>query len=88
MASAPKSAVPPFSMTEPRYDQKTFQGRLKTMMNIVNPAMLFVSDARLQAAEQLLQEFKVRSPSLLLRCSCALKVTAAAAGGCGGRGRR
>lgn len=59
MAAEPRDAVPKFSLDKPRYDQSTFLGRLKTMMTIVNPMMLFVTDEKLQKAQELLQQFKV-----------------------------
>ena len=49
--------VPKFAVGADRYDQATYQGRLSSIRELVDPRTLLVSDAELAAAQALLAEF-------------------------------
>ncbi|XP_065883360.1 sideroflexin-5-like [Dysidea avara] len=49
---------PPFKLGEPRYDQSTFQGRLRHFFDIVDPRTLFTTKKQLQEAIELLDKVK------------------------------
>ena len=37
-------SVPPFSLSGARYDQSTFAGRYRRMLDVIDPRTLFVRD--------------------------------------------
>ncbi|GAA6043575.1 hypothetical protein JCM8097_005261 [Rhodosporidiobolus ruineniae] len=49
---------PPFDITQPRYDQKTYIGRLRHFAEITSPLTLFASSSDLKAAQQLIKEYQ------------------------------
>lgn len=49
---------PPFSLGKPRFDQRTFSGRLRHFMDIIDPRTLFTSEAKLQRSIKFLDDFK------------------------------
>jgi len=52
------SAVPPFTMDAPRYDQSTFNGRLMGMLTTIDPRTLLLSSADLKKSQAIIEEFK------------------------------
>ncbi len=50
--------VPPFSLSESRYDQSTFMGRYRTFLQSTDVRTLFIGDDELNAAKKLVQQFK------------------------------
>jgi tricarboxylate carrier len=52
------SAVPPFTMDKPRYDQGTFFGRLLGMYDYIDPRTLLLSSAELKKSQGIIEEFK------------------------------
>ena len=51
-------AVPPFSLTKPRFDQSTFMGRYRSFLQSTDCRTLLIGDDALDAAVKLLDEFK------------------------------
>lgn len=49
---------PPFVLGKPRFDQSTFQGRLRHFVDIVDPRTLFTSERKLESSVQLLRDFE------------------------------
>ncbi|GAA5916708.1 hypothetical protein JCM6882_005782 [Rhodosporidiobolus microsporus] len=49
---------PPVDITQPRYDTKTYIGRLRHFAEITSPLTLFASSSDLKAAQQLLKEYQ------------------------------
>ncbi|RMX47467.1 hypothetical protein pdam_00002114 [Pocillopora damicornis] len=43
--TVPSFGYPKFSLSEPRFDQKTYLGRLKRCLDVTDPRTLFVSEA-------------------------------------------
>ncbi|CAH3139708.1 unnamed protein product [Pocillopora meandrina] len=56
--TAPSFGYPKFSLSEPRFDQKTYLGRLKRCLDVTDPRTLFVSEKKLQDSIQLLKQFE------------------------------
>ncbi|XP_011408559.1 PREDICTED: sideroflexin-5-like [Amphimedon queenslandica] len=52
------SVYPPFVLDKSRFDQSTFNGRLRHFIDIVDPRTLFTSNQRLEASVKLLEDFK------------------------------
>ncbi|XP_051894583.1 sideroflexin-5-like isoform X2 [Pristis pectinata] len=50
---------PPFAPGRARFDQSTFSGRFRHFLDIIDPRTLFVTESRLKAAVQLLEDFKL-----------------------------
>ena len=57
-SSSSSSLVAEFRLGESRYDQSSFLGRLQHFLDVVDPRTLFVSDAQLQNAVDLLRAFE------------------------------
>eukprot|EP00959_Pyramimonas_sp_CCMP1952_P434295 9094267-Pyramimonas_sp.AAC.2 len=51
--------VRPFSLTEDSFDQTTFMGRCRKMMQITDPRVVLISEHRVRYALKLLREFQV-----------------------------
>jgi len=45
------------NLDKPRYDQNTFNGRLKHFLNVIDPITLFTTDKQLKAAVKLLDDY-------------------------------
>lgn len=60
-AAAGAAEYPPFVLGRARYDQSTFHGRFRHFLDIIDPRTLFVTEHRLKAAVQLLEDFKYDS---------------------------
>ena len=52
------TAVPPFSLERPRYDQSQFLERARHFFELTNPRTLLTTDAELKSAKTLLQQFR------------------------------
>ncbi|XP_062578380.1 sideroflexin-5-like [Saccostrea cucullata] len=50
-------AYPPFKLGKPRYDQSTFDGRLRHFFDVIDPRTLFTSKEELQRSIKLLDDF-------------------------------
>ena len=50
VATSPSGARP-FSLTEPKYDQSTFEGRLKSILLKIDPRNVFITDEELSDAQ-------------------------------------
>ncbi len=57
-AKSAESNVPKFKLGKPRYTQDTFEGRLRTILNQIDPRTLLISDEELDKAQTLLKRFK------------------------------
>ena len=58
-ASAPVAAdVPPFTAAGNRYTQATYAGRLRTILTLIDPRTLAISDAELERCQALLRDFE------------------------------
>jgi len=53
-----KDAPKPFSLTTPKFDQSTFDGRFYAMLDVIDPTMLLTTEAQLTEAKQKLADFK------------------------------
>ncbi|XP_030620599.1 sideroflexin-5b isoform X3 [Chanos chanos] len=51
-------ACPAFQLGKPRYDQSSFLGRLRHIIDIIDPSTLLVSEKRLNECVKLLDDFK------------------------------
>ncbi|XP_064382476.1 sideroflexin-5-like isoform X2 [Halichondria panicea] len=49
---------PPFVFGQPRFDQSSFQGRLRHFLDVVDPRTLFTSERKLKDSVKLLDDFK------------------------------
>ncbi|EEQ99573.1 sideroflexin, putative [Perkinsus marinus ATCC 50983] len=49
---------PEFSLDRPRYDPKRYKGRLKQIVTMLDPRLLFKTDEDVMAAKELLQRFR------------------------------
>lgn len=49
---------PPFHLNGPRFDQSTFNGRLKHFLDVIDPRTLLVGEKKLQSSIKLLNDFK------------------------------
>ncbi len=60
LATSPASSdgIRPFSLTQPKYDQSTFEGRLKSILLKIDPRNVFISDDELESAQKLLEKYK------------------------------
>lgn len=59
MADSSSSAgYPKFSLTESRFDQSTYWGRLKRCLDVTDPRTLFVGEKKLQESIDLLKQFE------------------------------
>ena len=56
VATSPSGARP-FSLTEPKYDQSTFEGRLKSILLKIDPRNVFITDEELSNAQNLLEKY-------------------------------
>lgn len=56
--SSSSSLCPPFSLTDDRYDQRTYYGRFRKMLTVVDPRTLFYTATDLEQARTLLQTYK------------------------------
>ena len=52
------STVPPFSLTKPKYDQSSFYGRWRRVMDMINPMSLLATEKQVQEAHQLLEKYR------------------------------
>ena len=52
------NGVPPFSLKGERYDQMTYYGRFRKMLDVVDPRTLFCSDQEIDDAVGLLDSFE------------------------------
>lgn len=48
---------PPFRLGKPRYDQSTFDGRLRHFFDVIDPRTLFTSEEKLKSCVKLLDDF-------------------------------
>lgn len=55
---AQEPALPKFSMEATRFDEKTFNGRLFKMLDVIDPRMLQTSEAEIRRSVAMLEEFK------------------------------
>ncbi|XP_067884770.1 sideroflexin-5-like isoform X1 [Heterodontus francisci] len=55
---AARTNYPPFTLGKPRFDQSTFYGRFRHFLDIIDPRTLSVTESRLKAAVQLLEDYK------------------------------
>ncbi|XP_067103663.1 sideroflexin-5b [Osmerus mordax] len=55
---AESATCPAFQLGRPRYDQSSFFGRLRHVVDIIDPRTLFVSERRLGECVKLLDDFK------------------------------
>jgi tricarboxylate carrier len=51
--------IQPFSLTDERFDQKTYLGRFLKMLNICDPSMLFYSEAAIKHAVDVLHDYAI-----------------------------
>ena len=60
LATSPVNSdgVMPFSSTQPKYDQSTFEGRLKSILLKIDPRNVFITDEGLESAQKLLEKYK------------------------------
>ena len=58
MSPINEDGIMPFSLTEPKYDQSTFEGRLKGILLKIDPRNVLISDAELESAQKLLERYK------------------------------
>ncbi|XP_067037758.1 sideroflexin-5-like isoform X2 [Acropora muricata] len=58
VSSIPSSGYPKFSLTDSRFDEKTYWGRLKRCLDVTDPRTLFVGEKKLQDSISLLTQFK------------------------------
>eukprot|EP00551_Chaetoceros_affinis_P008052 CAMPEP_0203683320 /NCGR_PEP_ID=MMETSP0090-20130426/47461_1 /ASSEMBLY_ACC=CAM_ASM_001088 /TAXON_ID=426623 /ORGANISM="Chaetoceros affinis, Strain CCMP159" /LENGTH=350 /DNA_ID=CAMNT_0050552463 /DNA_START=200 /DNA_END=1252 /DNA_ORIENTATION=+ len=56
--------VPPFSLDKERYDQNTYLGRYRRMLDIVDPRTLLYTNAEIETARSLLNTFRSNPKSL------------------------
>jgi len=56
--SAASSAVPPFTMDKPKYDQSTFMGRLMGMFDVIDPTVLLLSSDDLKKSQAIIEQYK------------------------------
>ena len=49
MSPINEDGIMPFSLTEPKYDQSTFEGRLKGILLKIDPRNVLISDAELES---------------------------------------
>ena len=61
--SSNDDSVPPFSLKADRYDQSTYYGRFRKMLDVVDPRTLLCSQQELDDAVQLLKDFEDRTES-------------------------
>ena len=54
------SDVPPFSLENERYDQATYYGRFRKMVDVVDPRTLFYSQRQIDDAVNLLKDFEAQ----------------------------
>ncbi len=47
-----------FSLGKSRFDQETYQGRLKSMFQLINPMNLFINEKEIEDSKQLLQDYR------------------------------
>lgn len=57
MAPGAEREVPPFSLTEPRYDQSTFLGRTRLLYELTDARTLLKSSEEISQAKTLLDEY-------------------------------
>ena len=58
---AESAAVPPMpevDLSKPRYDQSTYEGRLRHFLETTNPLNVFASNKRLDEAAALVEQYK------------------------------
>ncbi|XP_015754769.1 PREDICTED: sideroflexin-5-like [Acropora digitifera] len=58
VSSIPSAGFPKFSLTDSRFDEKTYWGRLKRCLDVTDPRTLFVGEKKLQDSISLLTQFK------------------------------
>ncbi|XP_007906756.1 sideroflexin-5 [Callorhinchus milii] len=51
-------SCPRFQLGQPRFQQCTFYGRLRHFLDVIDPRTLFVTESRLKAALQLLEDYE------------------------------
>ena len=54
-----EGVVRPFSLTEDKFDQSTYIGRCRKMMEITDPRVVLISEDRVRYALKLLREYQV-----------------------------
>ncbi|XP_056295372.1 sideroflexin-5b isoform X2 [Pseudoliparis swirei] len=55
---AEPAACPAFQLGRPRYEQGSFLGRMRHVLDIIDPRTLFVSEKRLEECVKLLEDYK------------------------------
>lgn len=55
---ADAAVPPPFDLTKPYYDEATYEGRVRNVLDKIDTRLLLVTDAELQRCQRLLEEFK------------------------------
>lgn len=58
MGLTASTEIPPFSLTQPKYDQTTFDGRVRHFREITDWRTLFTTSEQLQDSLTLLDQFK------------------------------
>jgi len=56
--SSTSSLLPPFSLNGDKYDQNTYYGRFRKMVDLVNPMTLLYTHQQLEEAQQILKEYE------------------------------
>ena len=60
MVDVTSDDVPPFSLETERYDQSTYYGRFRKMLDVVDPRTLLCSQKEIDDAVQLLKRFETQ----------------------------
>lgn len=57
-ATTSEDEVPPFDPVKPYYDESTYMGRVRNVLDLIDARLLLVSDDELRRSQQLLQDCK------------------------------